>query len=419
MFVEAIHQISKKIALSKNKVKGYNMLENKIMRNPTLKESFRLYTLLSENANKIKESEDYSKLFLVIQKNSNILKSNKIDSEVKKLLEYFNINPKNIKSHIMDKAIKLNEKAIKEIVLNKDRKILIENFRRIIKKKSDDGLRKQFQIVQFLSESIENKKRKTFIQESLNSLLVLRYKNYNSCVKNLFKLRTLTEDVLDGSIEDSEQSKSKYGGGKKVSFKDLNFIKKITVIVPEMYLKPEKIMISFEIPVYPIGATRSAASTSNIQTRNKFNRLERVFVNQFIYNTNRDNLFDPVGTIWDVILSEQATPGKSFKAKFDIYINTNEENEAVNKWEDYYKTVYKILKEFNIQLPNLMGDLKDVLSPVRQKEVLQKAKGLSQEEKEKQANKLGHVKRGLLVKHLHGGNIEDDQMRPDDFGGAF
>jgi hypothetical protein len=193
---------------------------------------------------------------------------------------------------------------------------------------------------------------------------------------------------------DDEEVKSEYGGGKTVKPKDLNYIKEITISVPEMFMKPQKIIISFYIPVYPVGATMSASTTSAIKTRERLNRIERQFINGTIYSKDRTNLFNPVGTIWQVGLKMQSKPGSKQLAGIDIYLNTNSEGDGTNTWQMFYTAAYEMLKEFDSMLPSLLGDMAMVLTPQAQKDSLLAAKGLDKAAKAEMANKNGEVDRG-------------------------
>lgn len=434
MFVQSLEKISQKIATSKDKAKGYKLLENKILNSPALKTQFEIYTTLKEKANKVFDNREFNKLATELKEKANKFSSATVKAEIKSLLEYFNVNPVTVKNTVMDSAINLNEKALRRVVFNDKKIVLAETYKNIIRKENEDDLRKQFQIVNFLSEAMGDKKRKTFIKESLKSLLAERYTDYNSCAKKLYKLRTLTESILNKNIivegkkslkEDEEdgidsEKIAQYGGGKKALLASKTFLKNIEVSVPEMYKKPEKIIIDFKIDIYPVGATAGAAQTSNIKARMAVQKLERLFVNATIYQSNRTNYFDPVGTIWEVgRIHTQPKVGKKYDVTVTVYLNTNTENETVNTWEDYKKVVSEMLTEFNALLPDFMKLSKNVLTPEAQKQSLKNAEGLSKLDKEQQSNEYGLINRDL-IKKVKGGQEEDEaESRIDDFSGAF
>src|SRR5690606_15266924 len=120
--------------------------------------------------------------------------------------------------------------------------------------------------------------------------------------------------------------------GKRVGLKDLEFIKKIQVEVPYNYKKPEKIIISFMIPFYPQGTQLSDLVRETKRIKKTVDKLERIFVNKFIYQKGRTDMFNPVGVIWDSSMRETLVkPGKEVGYSVDIYINTNLESNAT--WE--------------------------------------------------------------------------------------
>ena len=419
MFVQAFEQISKKLSKSAKKVEGYKILEKKILDSPVLKSHFEVYNDLKENTNTIANTSQFKNFFLTLTEKVNKIDIKEVNKEVKALLEFFNINPSSIKETIMDKAMILNEVAVRKVVINEKKSMLSETYKHIIKEENEFELRKEFQIINYISESISNGKRKLFLKESLRSLLEERYKDYKSCVKKLYKLRVLADELITEAIDDESEIKSEHGGGKKTTMKDLSYIKSIDIIVPEMYKKPEKIILSFYIPVYPIGATMSASTTSAIRIREKLNRIERAFINSAIYAKGKTNLFNPVGTIWQVSLKMQSKPGSKQNAGVDIYLNTNIENEGTNTWEMFKQGATEILKDLNDMLPDLLGDMASVLTPENQKSSLTAVKGLSKSEKAELAHRNGDVDRDLIKKKIGGENYDDSETRVDDFADMF
>lgn len=413
MFTSSFEQIKKKITKSKFRKQGYKILERKIFESPILKSQFGLFVFLKENEGKIK-AKDLANFVTKLNETKKYSKE-EIKKEVVGLLEYFNIHPKSIKISEMDKAVNLEEKAIRRIVGDNSKSLIKQTYKNIVLNEDDDSLRKQFRIIKFLTESTTDK-RKKFINESLNSLIEARYVNYSKCVSNLYKLRMLTEDKFD---DGEEQTKSKYGGAKKVSFSDLTYLKRIEVVTPEKFLKPEKVIITFRLDVFPIGATQMAVRTSNLRTKQSLNRLERVFVNSTIYNKNRTNLFNPVGTIWDVMLNEQPKVGETSTGRISIYLNTSAEHENVNTWEDLSKAAYQMLKEFDAVLPELLGDNAKVLTKTAQIESIKIAKGLSTKERKRQDNFNGLVDRNLIKNKILKKQNDEFETRVDDFSGAF
>ena len=240
MFVQALEQISKKISKSNQKEQGYKILERKIFKSPNLKSQFEIFCDLKENSKKISSKNKFKVFFESLKEKTKNIDPKVNSEEVKKLLEYFNIDPNTIKETIMDKAVLLNENAVRSIVIDTKKELLAESFKRIIKKEDENELRKNFQVLNFLSESFSDKKRKSFFKESLRSLLEERYKDYNSCVKKLYKLRVLAENLIREAWDDDEETKSEFGGGKKVRIKDMNYVKDISIQVPEMWKKTTK-----------------------------------------------------------------------------------------------------------------------------------------------------------------------------------
>ncbi|MEO6301775.1 MAG: hypothetical protein ABIP51_01255 [Bacteroidia bacterium] len=424
MFVQAFEQISKKLAKSTKKDQGYTILEKKIMDSPVLKSHFEIYNDLKEKTNTIGTSSQFKSFFSTLTEKVNKIDIKEVNKEVKALLEYFNINPTSIKETTMDKAMSLNEFAIRKVVINEKLNILSETFKHIIKEENEYDLRRNFQIVNFLSESFSDKTRKTFFKESLRSLLEERYKDYGSCVKKLYKLRILAEEVLreddfENDEEGEEEEKAKLGGTKTAKLTDLSYLKKPTVEIVN-WKQPSKVVINFNIPIYPTGAVQTATQTTNLKTRTVVQRLERHFVNLTIYQKNRTNLFNPVGTIWDVgNLHSQPKVGAENKVSVSIYLNTNSENDGVNTMEMFVKAVNQMLIEFNDMLPDLMGPFARVLTSDAQKQDIKSTKGLDKRQKIDLANRHGEIDRNLIKRKKGGLDIDDESDIIDDFGDMF
>ena len=302
MLHESFNQVSKKIKTLKKQEEAYKILESKILTSPQLKAYFEAITILQENAGKVKTVKKYNEIKESIKEKNIDLKEVKKQST--SLLEYFNVSSKVNKINKYDKAIETLE--LKDILLNEAAIVRKTIFKGLLNEDINNELeiKKQFQIIKFISN-----KKKEMVMGSLRGLLEERYTNYNSFVKKLFRLREAVEDMEDDGKEYSE------------TIGDLNHIKKIKITASDK-VNPGKIIISFAVPVFPIGTTRSQAVTSSLNVGNKLNRLERIFVNSTIYQKNRTNYFDPVGTIWDVSLRQQVNPNQKIAASVSVYLNT-------------------------------------------------------------------------------------------------
>lgn len=447
MFASGIKAIYKKILGMESPAKkkdAYNYLESQITTNPFLKHQFESMENIKANKNSLVSQKQIAAFIKnVKERNSQFIKENKVShlgfwKANKELFEYFNINIKDIPVTPMDTAIdvyatskSLNEAAIKHLVFKKSEKkaeilsekqdfrkkieIIKESFVNLIAQEDKRKLKTNFKIINFLSECMPTNKKK-MVQESALTLYEEQKKksNFKKCAEKLFKLRLITEkiikeattavdveDEIDTFYKDKDAAvRANYGGGKLVKLQDLKYIKRIEISTPSGYKRPEKIIIDFKIPFYPQGLTRSAAITSAIKIKRKLVGLERIFLNTCIYQKGRTNLFDPVGTIWDVDMLEQAKKGKVSFAKLSIYLTANSKNADVNTWDTLVKGAYDTLKDFNKVLPELLGELDSTLTPENQ-------------------NKSGQINRALISKYLHKDKSQDTAAINDDFGGMF
>lgn len=439
MFSAGLKSIYKKINSIKDKVKqneAFNYLENQLISNPYIKHQFELLSTLKEKQGRITTQDSFNSFVKGLrQKHASFLTENKDASQLtvwkenKRLFEYFNINSKELNLDEYDVALDiystakgLNEGIIKTLVkksvdsdLKLKKKNLKESFSRLKVKENALSLNQQFNIINFLSECMQITQKK-FTQSSLHSLKEERYKNYGNCVEKTFKLRLLCEKTISDYVDEDEVGQ--YGGGKRVKVQDLKYIKRIEISTPVNWQRPEKIILNFRIPVYPIGATRNAAITSALRIKSKINKLERIFVNSSIYQKNKTKYFDPVGTIWEVSLREQVTPGQAIEARVTCYISTAKEAEGKISWDQYKTLSYELLKDFDKILPQAMGNFIDVLTPHVQKDEIKNTKGLSQKDKLAYASRNGQVDVDLLRRKTGSGG-EDYENRSDNFSGPF
>ena len=437
MFSSGLTEIYKKISSIKDKTKqneAYNYLENQLLNNPYIKHQFELVSSLREKRGKITTQEAFESFVKGLkEKHKKFLDENKDASQLtiwkenKKLFEYFNINPKEISINEVDAAIDiystskgLNEGIIKNYVkrkLNESlkdmKKVLKEQFFSLKNKENVLSLDNQFKIINFLSESMIPAQQK-LVKASLRSLQEERVKNYGGCVEKLYKLRLLSEKITEDYI-DTDNEVGEFGGGKRSRETDLKHIKRIEISTPINWQRPEKIILNFRIPVFPIGVTRNAAMTSALKIKNKINKLERIFLNATVYQAKRINIFDPVGTIWDVMMREQVAPGQKTEARVTCYLSVPKEADGKVTWDQLKLQAYQMLKEFDKLLPKVMGEFTDVLTPMAQKDELKATKGMNKKDKLAYSNKQGRVDTDLLRRKIGSGD-EDFESRADVFG---
>lgn len=452
MFIQALEQISLKISKSNLKEQGYKILERKIMESPVLKGQLEIYTILKENAGKLIKSKDYSEFYDILKEKIVTFKVEDVENEVKALLEYFNINPSNVKMTVMDSAMRLNEVSIKDIVMNTKKKQLMETFKRLIKKPEEESIKTQFDIIKYYAKGIRDKQKKEFVKESIASLLAERYKDYTSTLKKLYNLRRVTENIIESyskkevkpakklnergaeavakpNIEkeisdfyaDEKEKASQYGPGtasRMGQFKDLPYLKGIYFKVPQMRKRPEQLEVHFEVPVYPFGVTRTSNTTILASVEKLFQRLERSFINNTIYKGGKEDYFDMVGNVWEANLKRaKLQPGQFTSLKVTAYLNTNEKNRDVNSAEVLYKNAYQMLQIFNEALPELMGRYASVLTPEAEKAAIKKIKSMTPQERQALARQDGDV--NVELNKQRAGMNADETERNDDFGGAF
>lgn len=449
MFVQAIEQISLKIANSPKRLQGYKILERKIMESEVLKNQLEIYTILKENAELLTESKEYQEFYDILKEKCITFKEEDINNEIKSLLEYFNINPLNVKKTVMDSAMRLNEVSIKDIVMNTKKRQLAEQFKRLIKKPDEEQVRTHFRVVNQLCKAVMDPKKKEFIKESLKTLLEERYKDFPSCMKKLYNLRRITENILESyqpskvvkklhekgavatapaRVEDEiakfygeDELTAKYGRGTstgKGHFKDFPYIKNIVMGTPSMSKRPEQLTIEFDIPCYPFGMSFTSNWTILRSALQTVQRLERSFVNNTVYKGGKQDYFEMVGTVMTADLKKQKLrPGETTVIQVTVHLNTNEKNRDTNNLQVYYKQAYEMLKGFNEVLPELMGRYAAVLTPEAEKAAVKKMKTLSKAERLQMAKQDGDL--DVDGNKRQGGYDLGQTELPDRYDGFF
>jgi hypothetical protein len=456
------------------KKEAYIYLESQITTNPFLKHQFEVMETIKNGKNSVVSDKQLASFIKGVKaKNSSFIKENKVShlgfwKANKALLEYFNINPKELSISAMDTAIDvyatskgLNESAFKQLIskkIGKKDRILAEkvefrkkiheikeNFVHLINENDTRELKKQFKIINFLSECMPTNK-KLMVQQSALALFTEHKKNPAGCAKKLFKLRVITEKIADEEYDDDVAEKEIETPQQEKAFNKINDeIKdyhrqrgttvddeevpmrrspgKTSGLMPGKYISgstikapinansnPDMVILTFtEIPFYPMGIARNAAQTTALKIKQKLNRMERAFMNLFIYQKNRDELFNPVNAIWHVKMLEQCAPGARVPAKITVYLSTN----GQHTWDEYVRAAQGIVKDFDNALPDLMDDLYLALTPSK---TLRPAPN---EIVTSDGRTKGGADRNLLDRSINNKNDKYEQSREDNFGGLF
>jgi len=365
------------------KIKGDKISEE--IFNKLLKEN-KVYTHQLENMNILSTSKKLMKnikdvkevVLKLLTKNQEFIKATSLTNrdvlkENKKLLDFYNLNPKDLKASDLDFAIDLstnkqNNKLLIENFLGRDikksflleKKILKENlddlkylFTSIKSENNQDKFKNQAGIVSLLAEGINNK-NKTFIKESLNK--IKEEKDMSKSIEKLYDLRILTEKVLKEFQKDDDEDKTpRLSGKKEITLVDLKHIKKVKIIAPYNWKNPDKIELKFIVPFYPAGQYRNDILEDALKIKKKLDGLQRTFINLFIYQKDRKIYFDPSDSYWQVIMRTNGIKeGTPVFAKFEIYLNVSKLQD--NDWETLYKQGYSMLKDFDRFLPIMFED---------------------------------------------------------------
>jgi hypothetical protein len=477
MFATGLNKIFEKISQISDKqqqVQAFNHLENQLLKNPYIKHQFEVMNKIKRNRGVITTQENFNAFVKALNdKRAKFMKEHKKHSHLsfwkatKELLEYFNINPRDIVVDELDTAIdtystskKLNENIIKNLVfkplakekiaekgkfaentvvenvdnpasnVDNSKKVLKEvknrvknTFLKLKNTKNELDLDSQFSIIHFLSEGMKGTHQK-MIQTSLTALKEEKIKDVNSTVNKLYKLRVITEKLI---YEKNKSDKPRAKGqneeangmtyfAKPAELKQFQYINKVEIVSPFDYTRPEKILIFMSFPVYPLGITRNSAITSNGRVETKCKGMKAAFLNNTVFKAGRTKYFSPNGTIWTADVSRiQVTPGDSVKMELGCYLATNPEGDGINTFQDFVKQSLQMVKEFDAMLPHLLGDLQGNLSQQEQHDMLRAAKKMTKSQKTAKAKADGAIDNNLVTKLLSTDNTvnwsdEDDWM---------
>lgn len=403
MFDSLLQQIYKKIATIKDsgvqkKVKA--KLTESLLSNKVYKHQLENITIFTEAKDKVAAKKR------IDERNNSFKQNNKVcccqvGKENQKLAEFYNINIKGLKKNKLDEAIEF--KSEKKPV-NTKKSIIKEKFQSIANRGDKKDLTTQLSIIQFLSSGLKESTDKKFIFTSLSKLRTLREsknpKSLFEATNKTYQLRLLIEKLIKEyqKIDTDTEDKST---GKKSKLTDLTYIKDFWVEFPYNSLDPEKLVISFKIPVYPHGAHLSDLVQEVRGIKKSIDKLERPFLNTIVYGTEFEGLFNPVGTIWDSSIRETLIkPGSALSYDVDIYLNTSDNSTA--SAGDYTKAIHEMFKQFEVMLRDTVGE---VLDRASQKAALSQSKSLGSR------------------KSKYGERKDDDKQLTndltDDFGGAF
>ena len=346
MFDSVINSIYKKISAIKDPARkevAFNHLTRKLTENKVYKHQYQNLTLIESAEDKKKAAK------LITERNTKFIRESdmcccKVKKANEKLLEFFNINPKTVKATKIDKIIEVKSvKPIKDILIK-------ESFERIQSNKDKKAFQTQLNIIRFLSEGLDEK-NKMFIKNSAYILSKLRESAFKKANYKTYQLRMIVEKLIKEYQKDDNSFPNQTSPQKEVKLKDLKYIKKIKVLAPYNYKSPERLVVSFIVLFYPSGVYNQEIVDEKRDIKRKMDRMERTFINRTIYDKKRTNVINPVGTIWDATMDTAHTtakPGGVAKYNVDVYLNTNL-NTGVT-WEQSYKEVYNILKDFEAVL---------------------------------------------------------------------
>jgi hypothetical protein len=349
MFDSVINSIYKKISAIKDPVRkevAFNHLTRKLTENKVYKHQYQNLTLIESIQDKKKAAK------LIAERNTNFIKESdmcccKVKKANEKLLEFFNINPKTVKNTKIDNIIEVKaSKPIKDILIK-------ESFQKIQENKDKKSFQKQLNIIRFLSEGL-GQENKTFIKNSGYTLSKLKESEFKKANYKAYQLRMLVEKLIKEYQKNEKEYPNQTSPKQEVALKDLKYIKKIKVQAPYNYKSPEKLLVKFIVVFYPSGVYNQEIVNEKNEIKKKMDRIERTFVNRTIYDKRRTNVINPVGTIWDGTMDTTHTtakPGNPAFYKTELWLNTNLSTGVT--WEQCYKEVYNMLKDFEVILKDM------------------------------------------------------------------
>lgn len=394
-----------------------NQLNEKIAADKALSYKFNLLESIKNRKNKLNAEEALQFVKALNTKHTSFLKENNsialFYKSEKKLMEFFNINTRELVSDKVDMFIgkknnQLNEALVLEYVTNKNlltkkeymervKASIVENFVTIRNNKDEQGLAGQISSIEVIKNNIANPEKKKMVEAALKVVKTEALKKFSSAIEKGYKLRLITERLLmeDGinptgedalglynnagknnrSDEDYEDFEADYEQQtKKFKLPDMTHIKGITAGL-NMENDPT-VTLSFKLMVYPKAVSMADLMVETKQLKEFFSRYQRPIINKCFYQQNL-TLLDPTGINWQVNVplnnnpqSPADTTAKQIAAQgyysipvsFQLVIFIAK----IAQPEAYQAEITKMMTAFNDFVPQI-DKISDIVTPDLQK----------------------------------------------------
>jgi len=408
--IKKIYESIKGIKDENKKKELVKSLENKIIESKVLSHVFGLISEVNSKAGKL-DQIGTNKFFKELkEKHDAFVTENKLGkasimNEEKKLLEFFNVNLKDVQPTKIDLFIDghkntIREDVVRNIVFNKasgklkalkEAKVAVikEGYMDIRENADFVSLQERLDLMETKAKRFSGK-LKEMVDSSVVSIKEESYKNFNSAVNKAYKLNMLTElirtpgdETTDNEYEDIEKG----GNEVNVMISDMTYIHDISVSISKD--QDRAIEIFFKLRLYPITRRDSDWIIQAPKIRSLLKQFERITINKFIYQTGLHDILNPVGTKWiptvagnffptdkkkDVIVKAAALEIILHYQKDALYtVNAVRPTDTklkvgdVGGIEDIRDAVASFLKDFDSFLPTV-HELEAYLNPKAQQE---------------------------------------------------
>jgi hypothetical protein len=325
--------IVSKLTVAKNKEEGFKILENKILTNPHLKTQYNIFSAVKEKRGKINEiqAKDY---ISSLDKYTSKLNYTTLDKSNKALMEFFNINPKEVKvkkiDAIIDGFVRFNsggalmlenaDKKIKEnlfiylttqiekikpsTLLENDSILgkVDENTRsKVLLNIAAESYNKLSSSEQYIVEAVANKRwanlneklkvtklLASYLKESTNKTFISAcLKKISSDIKNKRNIKESAYSVYELQEQVKQLVEAELGGDAELKVGTVGLLTNIVIGAVGDSKQPDTVYFEFRVKLYPQGNNFNDVRDNAQALSAKMSKIRRNVVNQFLYHSDK------------------------------------------------------------------------------------------------------------------------------------
>lgn len=316
------------------------------------------------------------------------------EEDLKKLAEYFNINPNAMTSKLEEKQLVKKIKIANDLISESYSALtpLERTCVDLIESKNKTKVYNQLRITETFVKALKPSKEKDLAVECLKTLK-------SDIVKKTFKETVERTMDLKGTVLESLLKEAGEGYITK-KLGSLKYLKNIEV--GTMYDEkdaPETLYVSFDITFYPLGKDFTSVRASALDLDKRFHRLGKSILRAIREVGNESGIFAGTG-IWDgSVRTNGINPGKGITGSGEMAIHLIPG--SISSVDEAKKSLIAILKSLDALIPTWFPEIDKTAQ-----------KAFKKNPDVETADKLATLKRQTAT-------VDTEPERVDDFGGQF